>query len=196
MDVRDIQLLREEILAETKKYINSKLSGGSDVLSSDSELALKQLGNSLSVLRESWSRTSIVASTLTSDIENIKSNMDRMKVDIMDTSTAIKLDNLNSAFLKLEADINMEPIRASISTLEKNMADILNRLAAAESAVATLKMANPGPVINGASIQDSIKELQTQVVTMIDMASKLRPFDPADLEKRLDALEAKSTGLG
>lgn len=186
MDARELQFFKDEVTKQLYRYIDSRLSGGStEPLNADVAIAIKQLGYSLTVLRESWSATSMIVSTIQSELNDIKTSISELKKSTSDTSMATRVDILNASFLKMQADINILPIKEAIASLEKTTSTLVLKISGMSFASRVDSVSSPSYT----------STLESQVATMIEMASKLRPFDSSNIEARLARLES-STSLG
>lgn len=177
-DPRALQQLKETLLAECQKIVNSKFKGGTDDLDANSKTAISQLG--------------VISSTLKSEISDLRSKIDtlekgdeKLRTELVSVKNQSAVNAIVDDLKQLRSDLGKIHVRLAndqsssyIISLQESMTKVVNRIAALEF--------GHGKSGNGAAPSSSSQTTQSSSQTTAIHPSTL---ELSALSKRLGVAE-------
>ena len=158
MDARDEIRLKNEVLSEVRKMVNAKFQTGNEELSPDSKVAVQQLGNAVSAIRDELSKTHSSFRLVSTVVDDINQRMGVLGAEIKDSRVVKDIADLKIAIDKLWDQIVATDSNNRLGVVEKAMADVVHRMAAIEKFASTPVKRNPAEVhsanVDHAAIND------------------------------------------
>lgn len=151
-DARDVQILKDSIMAEVRRLIAGKFHpiDDSNHTGNASQIAngtvvkpaqdVTQLNLSLLSTKDSLAKTNITINNLQSQVGILKESLDHIKTSLDNSTVGKSLASMDSKITILTRQSDPEGFRKSIGILDQSVATLVNRLQAIEGVVQSLKV--------------------------------------------------------
>jgi chromosome segregation ATPase len=184
MDTKEAMQLETRVMSEVRKLINAKFNTGSEELSSDSKLAVQQLGGAVSAIRDELTKTHSSFRLISVTIDDVNHRMGLLGNELKDARVLKDIEDLKLAVNKLWDHITATDSTNRLGVLEKAIADVVNRMGAIERVASMPVKKNPAEVhsanVDHAAIHDVtarmgdvLTQLQGVKIQVDDVTQKL-----------------------
>lgn len=124
MDAKDRIAFQNAIMVEVRQIINAKFKGSSEEISDDSKIAIQQLINMNSALRDEFNRLAAGAKLTATCVEELQKKVSVLESTPVSARAPADIANLKASMVKVQDALASDQTKTRLAALEKSMTEL------------------------------------------------------------------------
>jgi len=187
MDAKDRTAFRDGIMTEVRQLLNAKFKGSTEEISDDSKVAIQQLLNLNSSLREEFGRLAAGAKLTSTCVEDLQRRVGVLESTPVSARSPADIANLKSSMVKLQEIVANDPTKALAASLETRLTEITSKI----SDLTRDKRSVPAPVTPDAAVPATPTMVLEAANATDPNAAVSVEVGRSDMNRRLTSLEGR-----